>query len=695
MENNYRQPDADQFKDDLGQCIYVSRLIGKNPDLVLHGGGNTSVKTSAADVFGKQRPIIYVKASGYDLSDITAEGFSALDLNCMQRLRGVASLSQEEMIRQMRLCLLNPDSPNPSLEAFLHAFIPSKYIVHTHPSALLALTNQRDPRPVIQQLFGADVVPVRYITAGFGLAQESAAAFGQSKTAKALVLMQHGLVTWGDTAEQAYAETVRIVSKAESYWQDKNRTAGTMAAHMVDVKGAWEKYTRIAPILRGLLAEPTGDQDQPFRKSVLVPWISSDAIDFLNHPSAKKLALTAPLTPDHLVRTKSFPMLIENPHYDHPEEFKKQLRFAIEAYSADYNSYFQRHAHRLEGNARRLDSLPRVVLLPGIGAVCSGVHEKAAIVSRDITAQSLTVKQWFALSGAEYVGIDEEHLFDMEYLLMQQAKIKVQSVPLQSSVAIVTGAAGAIGMGITEALLQNGCHVSITDLAGESLDRTSAAFSGKYPHQVHSCAMDVTDSNSVKAGFEDVIRRWGGVDLVIVNAGVAMVSSLIDMDIEAFRRIERVNVEGTLLVLKEAANAFLTQALGGDVVMISTKNVFAPGAKFGAYSATKAGAHQLARIASLEFAEMDVRVNMVAPDAVFSHGQTKSGLWAEVGPDRMKARGLDEAGLEEYYRNRNLLKARITAEHVARAVLFFATRQTPTTGATLPVDGGLPDATPR
>jgi len=188
---------------------------------------------------------------------------------------------------------------------------------------------------------------------------------------------------------------------------------------------------------------------------------------------------------------------------------------------------------------------------------------------------------------------------------------------------------------------------------------------------------------------------WGGIDLVIINAGVALVSSLARMSLEAFRRLERVNTEGTLLILSEAAHHFELQATGGDIVLISTKNVFAPGAQFGAYSATKAAAHQLARIASLELAGIGVRVNMVSPDAVFSHGTRRSGLWAEVGPDRMRARGLDEAGLEEYYRSRNLLKAKVTARHVAKAVLFFASRQTPTTGATLPVDGGLPDATPR
>jgi NAD(P)-dependent dehydrogenase (short-subunit alcohol dehydrogenase family) len=261
--------------------------------------------------------------------------------------------------------------------------------------------------------------------------------------------------------------------------------------------------------------------------------------------------------------------------------------------------------------------------------------------------------------------------------------------PLAGKSALVTGAAGAIGAGICRALIEKGCHVAACDIAAEPLRSLAGEI------KVLPVTMDVTDKQSVADGFAQVTGTWGGVDIVVVNAGIAMVAPLMELDVEAFRRLERVNVDGTLLTLAEAGRVLKQQGTGGDIILISTKNVFAPGAQFGAYSATKAASHQLARIASLEFAPFDVRVNMVAPDAVFSDGARRSGLWAEVGPSRMKARGLDEQGLEEYYRNRNLLKARVTAKHVANAVLFFATRQTPTTGATIPVDGGLPDATPR
>ena len=268
-------------------------------------------------------------------------------------------------------------------------------------------------------------------------------------------------------------------------------------------------------------------------------------------------------------------------------------------------------------------------------------------------------------------------------------------LPLKNKVALVTGAAGAIGYGICCGLLEKGCHLAATDLPGEKLDRFAADLREMAGDRVMGIAIDVTDEGSITRGLEQIVLAWGGIDIVVINAGIPLVAYLKDIDLEAFRKLEKVNVEGTLLTLREIANHFILQGTGGDVIIVSTKNVPSPGAGFGAYSATKAACHQLGRIASIELAQYGVRVNMVAPDGVFAEGKYKSGLWAEVGPDRMRARGLDEKGLQEYYQNRNLLKARITGRHVANAVLFFATRQTPTTGVTIPVDGGLPDATPR
>ena len=270
-----------------------------------------------------------------------------------------------------------------------------------------------------------------------------------------------------------------------------------------------------------------------------------------------------------------------------------------------------------------------------------------------------------------------------------------KSPPLADKVALVTGAAGAIGYGICKALLENGCRLAATDLAGEKLDRLAADLSKLAADRVLGVPMDVTDPQSVAGAFHEVTRKWDRLDIVVHVAGIATVAKLVDMDIDLFRKLSRVNVDGTLLVLAEAGRLFIKQGTGGDIVIMSTKAVPSPGAGFGAYGATKAACHQLGRVASMELAEYGVRVNMVAPDAVFSEGEYASGLWEEIGADRMKSRGLDKEGLHEYYRSRNLLKVAVTGRDVANAVLFFLTRQTPTTGATIPVDGGLPAATPR
>jgi NAD(P)-dependent dehydrogenase (short-subunit alcohol dehydrogenase family) len=269
------------------------------------------------------------------------------------------------------------------------------------------------------------------------------------------------------------------------------------------------------------------------------------------------------------------------------------------------------------------------------------------------------------------------------------------NLPLKNKIALVTGAAGAIGYGVCQVLLENGCTVVATDIAGERLDKFAADLNELSPGNAIGIPLDVTSTDSTSAAFDRIFELYGRLDILVHNAGIAYVSKIVDMDLARFQLLEKVNVDGTLIVLAEAGRRLIKEGKGGDIVIMSTKNVPSPSAGFGAYSATKAACYQLGRIASIEFAQYDVRVNMVAPDAVFSEGQYKSGLWELVGADRMKARNLDEKGLHEYYRNRNLLKAAVSGRHVANAVLYFVTRQSPTTGATIPVDGGLPDATPR
>jgi len=383
--------------------------------------------------------------------------------------------------------------------------------------------------------------------------------------------------------------------------------------------------TTVIPVVRGLLAEPTGSPDSPYAPVVLESLTGPEAVEFASSPENAR----ARDYPAGLTKGPNPPLFAELLGEGGEEAIRGRLREAVTAYVQEFGGK------------------PQTVCIRG-----QGILHVAA--------------QGDAADG-----------------------------PLANRVALVTGAAGAIGYGICVGLLENGCHLAASDLPGAKLDEFVADLKQTAGDRVIGVGLDVTDNDAVAAGFDQVVRTWGGIDIVVVNAGIAMASDIKDMDLERFRQLEKVNIEGTLLTLKAAHRLFSLQGTGGDIVIISTKNVPSPGAGFGGYSATKAACHQLGRIASLEFAELGVRVNMVAPDAVFAEGKYKSGLWAEVGPDRMRARGLDEEGLKDYYRQRNLLKMSVTARHVANAVLFFATRQTPTTGATIPVDGGLPDATPR
>lgn len=702
MQNRWRDAEAAKFLAlyapqwgaDLALRTYASRLLGAEEALVLHGGGNTSVKGTCTNILGEQIPAIYVKASGHDMAGIEPAGHPGLDLAYLRRLRVLPELSDERMLQECRTHLLDPRAPNPSLETLAHAFLPPRYVDHTHADAILALTNQVHGDKLVKEVLGDEVVVLEYVRPGFQLAKAAATAFEANPGRKAMVWMRHGLVTWGETARESYDAMIELVTRAEEFLA-KRAAKPLVVKVSTPLATAQERLLRVAPLLRGLLAQASGNADQPFLRVVLQSLISREVLDFVDSERGREIALTPALTSDHLIRTKAWPLWIDAPQYDDADKLRGQISKAIQEYAVSYDAYFERHAARLSGGVTRLDSLPRVVLLPGLGAVSAGKDVAAARIARDITAHTLAVKARVAAMGS-YEGLPEAELFDMEYQSFQHAKLGGgPELPLSREVALVTGAAGAIGSAISQELLQQRCHVALTDLPGENLDTLVNELRAAFGDCVLGVPLDVADPESVRGAFAAVTETWGGVDVVVANAGVAMVAPLAEMKLESFRKLEQVNAEGTLLVLAEAARLFRLQGTGGDIVLVSTKNVFAPGAKFGAYSATKAAAHQLARIASLELAEIGVRVNMVSPDAVFAHGSRRSGLWAEVGPDRMRARGLDEKGLEEYYRQRNLLKAKVTAEHVAKAVLFFATRQTPTTGATLPVDGGLPDATPR
>ncbi len=369
---------------------------------------------------------------------------------------------------------------------------------------------------------------------------------------------------------------------------------------------------------------------------------------------------------------------------------------ALQKFRDQYDAYFEGCAGRAGGvdAFTRLDSTPRVVLVPGVGLFGVGATPKEARIAADI-AERTVVAKLASHAVAPWQGLTEDQLFEMEYWGLEQAKLAGRKEPrLGRRVALITGAAGAVGLGVARELLAEGACVALTDLDSAALERAVAALGGPRENLM-TASLDVTDPDATQAGFLAVARRWGGVDLVVVNAGLAAVGALDRMAVEDFDRLVGVNLRGAWNTLGVAARWLKVQGTGGGIVVVSSKNVAAPGAQFGAYSATKAGAHQLGRVAALELAEHGIRVNMVTPDAVFGDPSVPSGLWETVGPDRARSRGMSVEELPAFYRERNLLKAEVLASHVGRAVVFFASEQTPTTGAVLPIDGGLPTAFPR
>ncbi len=688
---------AKRWGEDLALRVYTSRLIGRDPDLVMHGGGNTSLKGTVTTLLGDRVEALFVKGSGWDLDAIEPPGLPAVDLTHLRRLRGLGELSDEEMVNQLRTHLFDAGAPNPSVETLLHAFLPHRFIDHTHADIALVVTNQsaEEQAALVREAFGPRWGVVPYVMPGFALAKLAAEVFERDAAVEGLVLLNHGLFTFADDARTAYERMIAAVDRAEKFVA-KRAKAATRVTVAGGIDRANAAAARLAPVLRSALADATENADLPWRRMLLEHRATDEALALLARPDAAALAAAGPLTPDHVIRTKGPALFLESPlPLDDDVALRERVFAAVRGFRETYDAYFDANRARARGSVSKLDSTPRVVLAPGIGLFGVGRTMVDARIAADITEHTLRSKA-LANDIGRYTALADADLFDMEYWSLEQAKLgKAKEPPMAGQVALVTGAAGAIGFGICKQLVAAGAHVVLTDLDRERLQTACASLDPKQRGVVAGIAMDVTDEDSVAAGMAEACRHFGGLDVLVLNAGVAHVSTIEALDPQAFRRVLDVNLTGYFLVLREGARLMRRQGTGGNVIVNSSKNVFAPGAEFGAYSASKAGAHQLGKVAAMELAAAGIRVNMINADAVFGDPNRPSGLWQEVGPARAKSRGMDPAGLQDYYRQRNLLRAAVTAEHVGNAVVFFATNQTPTTGATLPVDGGVADAFPR
>jgi rhamnulose-1-phosphate aldolase/alcohol dehydrogenase len=704
MESRWSDREAAEFVERLaprwGEAlalrVYTSRLIGRDPDLVMHGGGNTSLKGTVTTLVGDEVEALFVKGSGWDLDSIEPPGLPGVDLAHLRKLRKLPELSDEEMVNQLRTHLFDAGAPNPSVETLLHAFLPHRFIDHTHADIALVLTNQprEEAEAMVAEAFGPRWAIVPYVMPGFALAKLAAEVYERDAEVEGLVLLNHGLFTFADDARTAYDRMIAGVDRAERFVAARARERRPIGVGADFAKPNETVVAKLAPVLRGTLAERAGESS--WRRMVLEHRARPEALAALAREDAVELAVANPLTPDHVIRTKGPALLLPaDLPFDDPAALRAQLDEAVAAYRSRYERYFDENRSRAQMAVTRLDTLPRVILAPGVGVFTAGRTKQDARIAADIAEHTLAAK---ALANAigRYTALADGDLFDMEYWSLEQAKLgRAKDPVLAGQVALVTGAAGAIGFAISKKLVEAGAHVVVSDVARDRVDAAVAELDPKRRGVAAGVVMDVTDEGSVAAGLAEVCRLYGGLDVLVLNAGIAHVAAIDATEPAAFRRVVDVNLLGSFLVLRKAIGVFKRQGTGGNVIVNSSKNVFGPGADFGAYSASKAGAHQLGKVAALELAAAGVRVNMVNADAVFGDAKRPSGLWHEVGPARARSRNLEPAELQDYYRQRNLLKATVTGEHVGNAVVFFASNLTPTTGATLPVDGGVPDAFPR
>lgn len=696
MKNRYDTDTAQEYiarypeyPTEMGLRVYTSRLIGQEEDLVLHGGGNTSAKAVITNILGEEEQVIFVKGSGWDLGAIEPAGLPGLKLIPLQKLRKVDHLGDEAMVNQFRTNLLDASSPNPSIETLVHAFLPHVFIDHTHADAIVTLTNQPNCEQLLREALGDKIGILPFIMPGFPLAQAVIDLHEKQPDMECLILRNHGIFTFHDEAKTAYDLMIEYVSRAEDFIAAKQATNPMPAPQTCETPD----LNILMPLLRGALSFK---DDSGYQRTFHLHLRTDDNIlNAINQAGAEPLLVSGVLTPDHVIRTKNYPLLFDFGSTTDQKEMAEQIASTVQKYQDEYVAYFESQTKTKNIDRTLLDTMPRVILVKGVGIITAGKTMKDAIICADICEHTLAAKMAAGAVG-HYEELDPAFIFDMEYWSLEQAKLgKGKPAPLEGKIALVTGGGGAIAVGIGRKLLEAGARVFISDIDEKRLAAVQQKLAVDFGTMIQSIPMDVADETSVQAGYAEIIKQAGGIDIVVPNAGIAHVANLEDLDHATFKKVLDVNLSGVFTIIKTVIPIFKRQSFGGQIIINSSKNVFAPGGSFGAYSASKAGAHQLGKIAALELAEIGVRVNMINADAIFDDGAISSGLWDVVGPDRMKSRNLDPEGLKEYYRQRNLLKTTVLADHVGNGVVFFATGQTPTTGATLPIDGGIMAAFPR
>jgi rhamnose utilization protein RhaD (predicted bifunctional aldolase and dehydrogenase)/NAD(P)-dependent dehydrogenase (short-subunit alcohol dehydrogenase family) len=654
---------------DLALRVYTSRLIGRDPDLVMHGGGNTSLKSTAVDVFGQDVPVLHVKGSGWDLETIQAAGLPAVRMDALLRLRALPALSDEAMVAVQRLNLMDPAAPNPSVETLLHAWIPHAYVDHTHATAFLVLANLPEVASVTRELFGDRLTLVPYVMPGFALAKAAAEAFDRNPQAEGLLLVNHGHFAWGQDARSSYDRIIAHTNLVEAWLADRRPSPLVPAAAL--------PTDRVAPVLAGLRGALAAVLPDGAHLPVLDLRADDGARAFCERPDLEDLATRGVATPDHVIRTKAEALVLRRSAQD-----PNAMRQAVDAYAARYRAYFDRHAPLAASPKTMLAPMPGLVWLEGAGIVGVGATAAAARIAADIGLQSARVRADGDAAGG-FRPIGPQDLFDMEYWSLEQAKLgSGKAPPLQGRVVLVTGGAGAIGLATARAFAALGATLFLVDRPGEALDRAIAALGRD--HSGHGC--DVTADGAAAGAVSACARRFGGLDILVSNAGAAVTGDIATLPDRALRDSFELNFFAHLGFAQAAIATFRAQATGrglrgaepGQILFNVSKQAVNPGKGFGAYGLPKATTFFLLRQLALELGAEGIRVNGINADRI------RSGLLSDdMIAARSAARGVDEAT----YMAGNLLRAEVEARHVADAFTMLA-RAERTTGHVMTVDGG-------
>jgi rhamnose utilization protein RhaD (predicted bifunctional aldolase and dehydrogenase)/NAD(P)-dependent dehydrogenase (short-subunit alcohol dehydrogenase family) len=650
--------------EDLALRVYSSRLLGADPRLVQHGGGNTSLKTTLTDRLGRPVDVLCVKGSGWDLGDIEPEGLPAVRLEALLALRQLNTLSDEDMVEAQRTALMVSNAPNPSVETLLHAWIPPRYVDHTHANAVLALTDQPNGEALCREIYGDRLAIAPYVMPGFSLAHQVAQVYEANPGAEGVVLLRHGIFTWGDSARDSYERMIRFVSLAE----DRLKAGAAKTLAQVEPP-APISLAEAASVIRGALAARR--PDGRLSRVVLEHRTSPAILAFAGGQEVARYSQQGLVTPDHVIRIKPWPMIAPAFTGD-SAAFAEAVRAAVDDYVARYTAYFERHNAQALPKKTMLDPYPRWVIAPSVGLFGVGPSKASASIAADIAETTVGVILDAEAMDA-FASIPEADIFEMEYWSLEQAKLgKGKAATLAGQMVAVTGGGGAIGAAIARAFKAQGAEVAVLDRDANAAEAAAQSVKGL------ALACDVTDRDQVRAAFDRIAETYGGVDILVSNAGAAFTGRIGEVSDAVLRASFELNFFAHQNVAQAAVAIMQRQKTGGVLLFNASKQAVNPGPAFGPYGLPKAAVIALARQYAVEYGADGIRANAINADRIRS-GLLTSAMIAE----RAQARGLSEAD----YMGGNLLGQEVTAEDVAGAFVALALAEK-TTAAVLTVDGG-------